>query len=66
MKKIISIVLTLMMVVVMVGCSSKETTKVEPPPEIDTTAAMVQKCNELLEETYEERVLTALLMVDIK
>ena len=58
MKKIISMVLTLMMIVVMVGCGSKETTKVAPPPETDTTAVMVQKCDELLEETYENRVLT--------
>ena len=60
MKKIVSIVLTLMMIVVMVGCSSKETTEVAPSPETDTTAVMVQKCDELLKETYEERVLTAI------
>lgn len=60
MKKIVSIVLTLMMVVVMVGCGSKETSEVVPPPpsEADTTAVMVQKCDELLEETYGNRVLT--------
>ena len=59
MKKIVSMVLTLMMIVVMVGCSSKETTEaVPPPPETDTTAVMVQKCDELLEETYGNRVLT--------
>lgn len=58
MKKIVSMVLTLMMIVVMVGCGSKETTKVAPPPETDTTAVMVQKCDELLEETYGNRVLT--------
>lgn len=59
MKKIVSMVLTLMMVVVMVGCGSKETPEVAPPPpEADTTTVMVQKCDELLEETYGNRVLT--------
>lgn len=64
MKKIVSMVLTLMMIVVMVGCGSKETTEVAPntsPPETDTTAVMVQKCDELLEETYENRVLTEIV-----
>lgn len=60
MKKIVSMVLTLMMIVIMVGCGSKETTEVAPPPETDTTAIMVQKCDELLEETYGERVLTGI------
>ena len=58
MKKIVSMVLTLMMIVVMVGCGSKEITEVAPPIETDTTAVMVQKCDELLEETYGNRVLT--------
>lgn len=58
MKKIVSMVLTLMMIVVMVGCGSKETAEVAPPPETDTTVVMVQKCDELLEETYGNRVLT--------
>lgn len=61
MKKIVSMVLTFMMIVVMVGCGSKETTEVAPntpPPETDATAVMVQKCDELLEETYGNRVLT--------
>lgn len=54
MKKIISMSLALMMIVMMVGCGSKETTKVGT----DTTAVMVQKCDELLEEIYGDRVLT--------
>lgn len=58
MKKIVSMVLTLMMIAMMVGCGSKETTEVAPPTEADTTAVMVQKCDELLEETYGNRVLT--------
>ena len=59
MKKIVSMVLTLMMIVVMVGCGSKEATEAaSPPTETDTTAVMVQKCDELLEETYGNRVLT--------
>lgn len=58
MKKIVSVVLTLMMIVMMVGCGSKETTEVAPPIETDTTTVRVQKCDELLEETYGNRVLT--------
>lgn len=58
MKKIVSMVLTLVVIVVMVGCGSKETTEAAPPTETDATAVMVQKCDELLEETYGNRVLT--------
>lgn len=58
MKKIVSMVLTLVVIVMMVGCGSKETTAAAPPTETDTTAVMVQKCDELLEETYGNRVLT--------
>lgn len=58
MKKIVSMVLTLVVIVMMVGCGPKETTAVALPIETDTTAVMVQKCDELLEETYGNRVLT--------
>lgn len=58
MKKIVSMVLTLVVIVMMVGCGSKETTEAAPPTETDTTVVMVQKCDELLEETYGNRVLT--------
>ena len=58
MKKIISMSLALMMIVMMVGCASKETTKVVPSIDTDTTAVMVQKCDEILEEIYGNRVLT--------
>lgn len=58
MKKIISMSLALMMIVMMVGCASKETTKVVPSIDTDTTAVMVQKCDEVLEEIYGNRVLT--------
>lgn len=58
MKKIISMSLALMMIVMMVGCASKETTKVAPSIDTDTTAVMVQKCDEVLEEIYGNRVLT--------
>ncbi len=54
MKKIIGMGLVLMMIVMMVGCGSKETIKVGA----DTTAVMVQKCDELLKEIYGDRVLT--------
>lgn len=58
MKKIISMSLALVMIVMMVGCASKETTKVTPSIDTDTTAVMVQKCDEILEEIYGNRVLT--------
>lgn len=58
MKKIISMAMAFMMIVMLWGCTPKEATEVAPPPETDTTAAMVQKCDELLEETYGNRVLT--------
>lgn len=59
MKKIISMAMAFMMIVMLWGCAPKETTEAAPPPtETDTTAVMVQKCDELLEETYGNRVLT--------
>ena len=61
MKKIISMSLALMMIVMMVGCASKETTKVAPSIDTNTTAVMVQKCDELLEEIYGNRVLTEII-----
>ena len=61
MKKIISMSLALMMIVMMVGCASKETTAVAPPTETDTTAVMVQKCDELLKEIYGNQVLTEIV-----
>lgn len=61
MKKIISMSLALMMIVMMVGCASKETTKVAPSIDTNTTAVMVQKCDELLEEIYGNRVLTEIV-----
>lgn len=61
MKKIISMSLVLMIIVMMVGCASKKTTKVAPPIDTNTTAVMVQKCDELLEEIYGNRVLTEIV-----
>lgn len=58
MKKIISMAMAFMMIVMLWGCTPKETTAVAPPTETDATAVMVQKCDELLEETYGNRVLT--------
>ena len=58
MKKIISMSLALVMIVMMVGCASKETTTVAPSIDTNTTAVMVQKCDEILEEIYGNRVLT--------
>lgn len=61
MKKIISMSLALMMIVMMVGCASKETTKVAPPIDTNTTDVMVQKCDEILKEFYGNRVLTGVV-----
>ena len=58
MNKIISMAMAFMMIVMLWGCAPKETTEAAPPPETDATAVMVQKCDELLEETYGNRVLT--------
>lgn len=58
MKKIISMSLALKKIVMMAGCASKETTKVAPSIDTNTTAVMVQKCDEILEEIYGNRVLT--------
>lgn len=58
MKKIISMSLVLMIIIMMVGCASKKTTKVAPSIDTNTTAVMVQKCDELLKEIYGDRVLT--------
>lgn len=58
MKKIISMSLALVMIVMMVGCASKKTTTVAPSIDTNTTAVMVQKCDEILEEIYGNRVLT--------
>lgn len=61
MKKIISMSLALMMIVMMVGCGSKETTKAVPSTGTDATAVMVQKCDEVLKEIYGSRVLTEIV-----
>lgn len=61
MKKIISMSLALMMIVMMVGCAQKKTPEVAPSIETDTTVEMVQKCDDLLEEVYGDRVLTEIV-----
>lgn len=64
MKKIISMSLALMMIVMMVGCAQKKTPEAAPaapPIETDTTVEMVQKCDDLLEEVYGDRVLTEIV-----
>lgn len=61
MKKIITMSLAFMMIVMMVGCAQKKTPEVAPaapPIETDSTVEMVQKCDEVLEEIYGNRVLT--------
>nr|DAG74388.1 MAG TPA: lipoprotein [Caudoviricetes sp.] len=64
MKKIITMSLAFMMIVMMAGCAQKKTPEVAPaapPIETDITVEMVQKCDELLEEAFGDRVLTEIV-----
>ena len=64
-KKVLSViavfVLAIGLVVLLVGCAPKKTTEVAPiapSTKIDTTATMVQKCDEILKKSYGENVMT--------
>lgn len=63
MKKIISMAMAFMMIVMLWGCASKKTTETAPvtPPSTKTesTATMIQKCDEILKETYGSNVMTS-------
>ena len=63
MKKIISIAMALVMIVMLWGCASKKATEVAPvvpSTKTDTTATMVQKCDEILKKSYGENVMTSI------
>ena len=59
MKKIISIAMAFVMIVMLWGCAPKKTTEVAPSTKTDTTATMVHKCDEILKKSYGENVLTS-------
>ena len=61
MKKIISIAMAFVMIIMLWGCAPKKTTEVAPiapSTKTETTATMVHKCDEILKESYGENVLT--------
>ena len=62
MKKIISMAMAFVMIVMLWGCAPKKTTEVAPiapSTKTETTATMVHKCDEILKESYGENVLTS-------
>ena len=65
-KKILNVIAILLLawglVALLVGCTPKKTTEVTPvapSTKIDTTATMVQKCDEILKKSYGENVMTS-------
>ena len=62
MKKIISIAMGFVMIIMLWGCAPKKSTGVAPiapSTKTETTATMVHKCDEILKESYGENVLTS-------
>lgn len=62
MKKIISMAMAFVMIVMLWGCAPKKTTEVAPitpSTKTDTTDIMVQKCDEILKKSYGENVMTS-------
>lgn len=62
MKKIISMTMALVMIVMLWGCAPKKTTEVAPiapSTKTETTTTMVQKCDEILKKSYGENVMTS-------
>ena len=61
MKKIISMAMAFVMIIMLWGCAPKKTTEVAPitpSTKTDTTDIMIQKCDEILEEIDGNRVQT--------
>lgn len=65
-KKVLSViavfVLAIGLVALLVGCAPKKTAEVAPvapSTKTDTTATMVQKCDEILKKSYGENVMTS-------
>ena len=62
MKKIISMAMALVMIVMLWGCAPKKSTEVAPiapSTKTDTTDIMIQKCDEILKKSYGENVMTS-------
>ena len=62
MKKIISMAMAFVMIIMLWGCAPKKTTEVAPiapSTKTETTSIMVHKCDEILKESYGENVLTS-------
>ena len=62
MKKIISMAMAFVMIVMLWGCAPKKSTEVAPiapSTKTDTTDIMVQKCDEILKKSYGENVMTS-------
>ena len=62
MKRIISIAMALVMIVMLWGCAPKKSTEVvpiAPSTKTDTTDIMIQKCDEILKKSYGENVMTS-------
>ena len=62
MKKIISIAMAFVMIIMLWGCAPKKTTEVAPiapSTKADTTDIMIQKCDEILKKSYGENVMTS-------
>ena len=62
MKKIISMTMAFVMIVMLWGCAPKKSTEVAPiapSTKTDTTDIMIQKCDEILKKSYGENVMTS-------
>ena len=62
MKKIISMAMAFVMIVMLWGCAQKKTTEIAPIApftKTDTTDIMIQKCDEILKKSYGENVMTS-------
>ena len=62
MKKIISIAMAFVMILMLLGCASKKTTEVAPimpSTKTETNATMIQKCDKILKKSYGENVMTS-------
>ena len=62
MKKIISIAMAFVMIVMLWGCAPKKSTEVAPiapSTKTETNATMIQKCDKILKKSYGENVMTS-------
>lgn len=62
MKKIISMAMVFVMIVMLWGCAPKKTTEVAPiapSTKTETTTTMIQKCDKILKKSYGENVMTS-------